>query len=307
MPGVSIIGSGNVGANTAFFIAEKGTHHVTLYDVREGLSTGKALDMMEAAPVRQYRPKLRGSDSIEAIAGSDVVVLAAGAVRKPGMKREDLFNENLALVREVAPTVARLAPKAIVIIATEPVDPITTLFVRESKMPRNQVIGLGGILDSTRLRYGIAHELRVSMDNVQAMVIGRHSDEMIMLSGYTNVSGIPIEQLLTQEAIEKLVNETRSAGDLIVQMSQRSNAYYAPSAAAAELADAIHTDIHRIFSVSVMLAGEYGIHDVALSLPAIIGREGVVRVMTPKLSREQEQQLSRSAEEVNMLLSGRTR
>lgn len=307
MPGVSIIGSGNVGANTAFFIAEKGTHHVTLYDVKEGLSTGKALDMMEAAPIRQYRPKLRGVDSIEAIAGSDVVVLAAGAVRKPGSKRETLFEENAALVREAAKSIPRLAPKAIVIVATEPVDLVTTLFVRESKMPRNQVLGLGGVLDSTRLRYGIARELRVSMDNVQAMVIGRHSDEMIVLPEYTSVSGVPIEQLLSREAVERLVTEVRSAGDLIVQMSQRSNAYYAPSAAAAEIADAIHTDTHRIFSVSVMLAGEYGIHDVAMSLPAIIGREGVVRVLTPKLTTEEEGRLKRSAEEINRLVSGGSR
>ncbi len=304
MPGVSIVGSGNVGANIAFFIAEKGTEHVTLYDIKEGLSTGKALDMMEGAPVRRYRSKLAGSDSLESIGNSDVIVLAAGAVRKPGMKREDLLAENLPLVRELAPRIARLAPTSVVILASEPVDPLTTEFARLSKLPREQVLGLGGVIDSTRLRYLIARELDVAADNVQALVVGRHSDRMIPLPGYSSVGGVPLRHLLSSAKIASLLEETREAGSEIVRLAQRSSAYYAPAAAARDVIEAVTLDLRRIFSISIVLDGEYGIHGAALSLPAVIGRQGAVKVMTPSLGAEEERLLKASAEDVKRLLAG---
>lgn len=301
MSQVSILGSGNVGANTAFFIAETGIEDVILYDIQEGLATGKTLDLMEAAPIRKYRNRLSGATDLGEIAGSQVVVLAAGRVRKPGMKREDLLQENSRLVDELAPEVARLAPEAVVIVATEPVDPITRRFARRSGFPRNRVLGVGGCLDATRLRFAIARELGVSTENVSALVIGRHSDSMLVLPRYCSVSGVPLTQLLPAERIAALARETAGAGDLIVQMAQRSSAYYAPSAAVADLVDAVHMDLGRVLCVSLLLEGEYGLRDVALSLPAVIGREGVRRVFLPHLSAEEQAVLERSARELAAL------
>jgi malate dehydrogenase len=298
MSQVSILGSGNVGANTAFFIAETGVEDVLLYDLQEGLAAGKALDMMEAAPIRKYRNRLRAAAGLGDIAGSEIVVLAAGRVRRPGMKREDLFAENRALAGELAPRVAQLAPEAVVIVATEPVDPITREFARASGFPRERVLGVGGCLDATRLRYAVARELGVSMEDVSAMVIGRHSPAMLPLPRYCSVSGVPLPQLLPPPRLEALAAETAGAGDLIVQMAQRSSAFYAPSAAVADIVNSVHMDLRRVLCVSLVLKGEYGLSGVALSLPAVVGRGGVRRVLTPRLTAEELAVLKRSATEL---------
>jgi malate dehydrogenase len=304
MAWVSIVGGGNVGANAAFFIAEKGVTDDLLVDIQPGLSRGKMLDIMEAAPIRRYRNHLSGSDSLGDIAGSRLVVIAAGAIRTPGMRREDLFTVNAGLIASLAPEVARLAPDATVVIATEPVDSLTALFARESGFPRGRVMGLGGILDSTRLRALIARELSVSMEIVSAMVIGRHSDDMICLPRYCSVSGVPLPLLLAPERIASLVEETRTAGDLVVEMAKRSSSYYAPSAAVAELADSIHMNLNRIFPVSVLLEGEYGARGAALSLPAVIGEKGVVRVLTPELTPQEKAVFLESARRVAAAVNG---
>ncbi|HUI68953.1 MAG TPA: malate dehydrogenase [Spirochaetia bacterium] len=301
---MSIIGSGNVGANAAFFIAEKGVTDVLLIDIKQGLSRGKALDIMEAAPIRRYRNTLVGSDSLADIEGSQMVVIAVGAIRSPGMRREDLYGENAPLIQSLAPQVAKLAPQSVVVIATEPVDSLTTLFTLRSGMPRTRVVGLGGILDSMRLRALIARELDVSTEIVSAMVIGRHSDDMVCLPRYCSVSGVPLPHLLSAERIAAIVSETRSAGDLVVELAKRSSAYYAPSAAIAELADAVHMNLDRIFPVSVMLDGEYGIRDAALSVPAIIGEKGVSKILTPEITREEKETLTRSARLIASVVQG---
>ena len=301
MSQVSILGSGNVGANTAFFIAETGVEEVLLYDLQEGLAAGKALDMMEAAPIRKYRNRLRGALRMEEIAGSEIVVIAAGRVRRPGMKREDLFAENRALAGELAPRVAELAPEAVVIVATEPVDPITREFVRASGFPRERVLGVGGCLDATRLRYAVARALGVSMEDVSALVIGRHSGSLLALPRYCSVSGVPLTQLLPPQRIEALIAETAGAGDLIVQMAQRSSAFYAPSAAVADIVNSVHMDLRRVLCVSLVLKGEYGLSGVALSLPAVVGRGGVRRVLTPRLTGEELAALRRSGAELTEL------
>jgi malate dehydrogenase len=298
MARVSIVGGGNVGANAAFFIAEKGVTDVLLVDIQPGLSRGKMLDIMEAAPIRRYRNTLSGSDALEDIKGSQFVVVAAGAIRAPGMRREELLAVNAGLIRDLAPKIARLAPESSVLVATEPVDSLTTIFARESGMPRSRVMGLGGILDSTRLRALIARELNLSMEVVTAMVIGRHSDDMICLPRYCSVSGVPLPHLLAADRIASIVEETRTAGDLLVELAKRSSSYYAPSAAVAELADSIHMNLNRIFSVSLLLSGEYGVRDVALSLPAMIGENGVVRVLTPELTDEERAVFQESARRV---------
>lgn len=304
MAWVSIIGAGNVGANAAFFIAEKGVTDVLVVDIQPGLSRSKMLDIMEAAPIRRYRNSLSGSDSLEDIKGSRLVVIAAGAIRAPGMRREDLFATNAGLITTLAPRIARLAPESTVVVATEPVDSLTALFVRESGMPRSRVMGLGGILDSTRLRALIAREMDVSMEIVSAMVIGRHSDDMIFLPRYCSVSGVPLPLLLPAERVAALMEETRTAGDLVVEMAKRSSSYYAPSAAVAELADAIHMNLNRIFPVSVLLEGEYGARGAALSLPAVIGEPGIVRVLTPELTDEEKAAFLESARRVAAAVAG---
>ena len=301
---VSIIGSGNVGANTAFFIAEKGVTDVVLCDIQPGLSKGKALDIMEAAPVRRYRNSLRGADTLEGIRGSQMVVVAAGAIRKPGQRREDLFAANAPLVRELAPQVAQLAPDAVIVVATEPVDSLTALFTTESHLPRTRVVGLGGILDSTRFRAVIARELGLSMETVTAMVIGRHSNDMICLPRYSSVAGVPLPLLIPAARLQVLVDETRGAGDLVVELAKRASAYYGPSAAVAEVADSVHMNLNRIFSLSILLDGEYGLHGAALSLPVVVGDKGVTRILEPQLTAEETEALKRSAQKIRAALEG---
>jgi malate dehydrogenase len=301
---VSIIGSGNVGANAAFFIAEKGVTDVLLIDVKQGLSRGKALDIMEAAPIRRYRNALKGSDSLTDISGSQMVVIAAGAIRSPGMRREDLYNENAPLIRALAQEVAKLAPDSVVLVATEPVDSLTALFTLHSAMPRTRVLGLGGVLDSMRMRALIAREMDVSMEIVSAMVIGRHSDDMVCLPRYSSVSGVPVTQLLPADRISVIVEETRSAGDLVVELAKRSSAYYAPSAAIAEIADAVHMNLSRILPLSLMLEGEYGVKDAALSVPVIIGEKGVSKILTPELTKEERDTLAQSARLISSVVQG---
>ncbi len=299
---VTVIGSGNVGANTAFFIAEKGITDVALYDIREGTAAGKGLDMMEAAPIRRYRNRIWAAQSLDVVAETETVILTAGSVRKPGMKREDLFEENRKIVSGLAPEIGRLAPQCKILIATEPVDLITAEFAKRSGLDRSKVMGIGGCLDVTRLRYFASQQLGLSPENISATVIGRHSDAMIVILRYCSVSGLPVTALLTGQQLQKIVEQTRRAGDLIVSMAQRASAFYAPSAAIAELVDAIHMDLRRILCVSVLFEGEYGISGVAMSLPAVIGRNGIERVIAPDLTDEEKQQLRSSAVELEKIM-----
>ena len=299
MARVSVIGSGNVGANAAFFIAEKGVSEVALYDLDQGQATGKALDMMEAAPLRNYRHSVIGLRSLDGIAASEVVVLAAGAVRSPGMQRSELIDINCTIARELGPEVARYAPDAVVVMTTEPVDCMTKAFIDASGLPRERVMGVGGLLDATRFSYAVARELDLSIDNVSSLVIGPHDDDMLILERYTRVSGIPLGELMEPESIEMLKQETRDAGGLLLEMAQRSSAYYAPSAAVAELVAAVIDDLHRILPVSILLSGEYDLHDVALSLPCVVGRHGVERVLLPRLNADEHRQLTRFANAAN--------
>lgn len=303
---VSVIGSGNVGANAAFFVAETGAADVLLYDLKEGVSAGKALDMMEAAPIRTYRTVVRGIDSVEDIAGSSTVVIAAGRVREPGMSRLDLLEDNAPVIEDLARTVAGLAPEAVVIVSTEPVDLMTALFVRRSRLPRERVLGVGSILDATRLRYAVARDLNVSRENVSAMVVGRHDEHMICLSRYTTVSGVPVLNFMSEDRFEALAREVRDAGDFIVDMARRSSAYYAPSAAVAELVRTVTGNAGRVFPVSLLLEGELGVRGAALGIPAVIGRHGVQRVLVPRLTPDQQRELQASSGELRELLDRRS-
>lgn len=290
---IGIIGSGNVGSNTAFFLVEKGVDHVVLYDIQGGMAKGKALDMMEAAPIRGYRTMIKGTDNAKDLFDCDIIIITAGAVRKPGMKRDALFEENRKIIEKYAGKITN--PETKVIIVSEPVDLLTTLFVLKSELPDHQIIGLGGVLDATRLRYLIADELKVSMENVAAQVVGRHTDDMIILEDYCCVSGVSINNFLSKEKTEALFEQTKNAGALIVDLAGRTSAYYGPSAVAAELATAICQDSGRVMSVSQMLSGQFGIEGAALSLPSVINKKGIVQVFEPCLTKKETDILRASA------------
>jgi len=293
MAQIGIIGSGNVGANTAFFAAEKNFAHIRMYDVKEGLSTGKALDMMEAAPLRGYQYRLSGTDDLADVLDSDVVVVAAGETREPGMKREDLYEKNKPIIEEIAGKLKGY--DGVVIVATEPVDVFTVQIVREG-LPWQRVMGIGGVLDSARLQVLIARELYVAQEDVKATVIGRHSEEMIALPAYCSVAGVPATKLMSETRFSELVRATVEAGDHIVGLAKRTNSFYGPAAAAADLAEAVVRGTNRILPVSLAVSGQYGISDVAMSLPALVGGGGIERVLEPKLTVGERVRLERSAQ-----------
>lgn len=292
MAQIGIIGSGNVGANTAFFLAERNVSHVCLYDVKEGLSTGKALDLMEAAPLRGYQYRLKGTDDIQEALDSQVLLVAAGEIRSTGEQREDLYERNAKILDDLASQLSGYS--GVIIVATEPVDPLTMRLVKNGS-DRKRVIGVGGVLDSARLRALIARELGAAQEDVKATVIGRHSHDMIALPAYCSVAGVPVTTLISNARLAELVEETRQAGDRIVELAQRTNAYYGPAAAATDVAEAIIRDTRRILSVSTVLSGQYGITDVAMSLPALIGSGGVERVLEPRLTDDELAQFAKSA------------
>jgi malate dehydrogenase len=300
---VAIVGSGNVGANTAFFIAEKGIAEVTLADAVDGLAAGKALDIMEAAPLRSYTARLRGAPADEAVENAHVVVAAAGAVRTPGMRREDLLERNAQAVREIAGLAKKKAPNAVAVVVAEPVDALTAVFVEESGFPRERVVGAGGLLDSTRLRYAVSRDLGVSVETVSALAMGRHGPELIAPPRFCSVTGVPVLELMVPDQFDALVEEVRNAGDALVEMAQRGSAYYAPSAAIAELVDSVCRDLRRVFSVSVLLRGELGIEGVSLSVPAVVGAGGVLRFLLPALEPGELARLRKSADDLRSLRS----
>lgn len=304
MANVAIVGAGNVGANTAFFIAERNIGDVLLYDVQSGTALGKALDMMEAAPIRGYQFGIRAVESIESTRESEIIVLAAGSGREPGMQREDLFARNLSVIDTLAEELEGYS--GVVLVATEPVDLMVMRFQERSGVAATRVLGLGGALNSARLAHILSRRLHITTENISATVIGRHAGAMIPLLEYSRVNGVPVTVLLDEETQDQVIRETRTAGDLIVEMSQRASSYYGPSAVAADITQAILWDTKRIMPVSFVWDGDghYGVSGVAMSLPAVLGRSGVERVMEPRLSAEQLELLRKSAGDLRTIMAG---
>ncbi len=294
MKKISIIGAGNVGSTTAFYIAEKNFSDVMLIDIAEGRAKGKALDLMEAAPVRNYDTKIDGSDNIEDIAGSDVVVITAGHVRKPEMSRLDLLEVNAQVIEPIIQKIKQYTPNAIIINITEPVDALTYYIWKKGGFESKKIIGMTGVLDTTRLREFISKELQVSTADTTALVIGGHHDYMAILPRYARVEGIPITQLLPKEKINKIIKHTREAGTEILSYLKTATAHYAPAAAIAEMVEAIIKDTRSILCVSACLQGEYGIKNLCLGVPAIIGANGVEKVIELQLTIEERQQFEES-------------
>lgn len=303
MKRIAILGSGNVGANSAFFIAENRTASVTLIDIREGLAAGKTLDLSEAGPIRQYDTGICGSGTIEHVRNSDIVILSAGHVRKPDQIRDDLYPENAQIVQQLCEQIKILAPNSIVINVVEPVDMITLLAQRILGFDRMRVLGVGGLLSSTRLRFLVSHALGVSPREVTGMVIGPHRPNMVVLRNTMRVSGIPAEKLLTHDQLENIVKEVREAGDVILQLAQNSTSFYAPSAAVAALAEAIVRDTKMILPVSIRLDGEYGLRDIAVSVPARVGAGGVERLVSVEMSEAEAKEFEMAAADLRASLN----
>jgi malate dehydrogenase len=295
MKKVAVIGSGNVGATTVYYIAEKNMADVVMVDVVEGLPESKALDFLHTAPLRGYHGKIIGATDYEEIAGSDVVVLTAGIARKPGMDRMELLRTNVNIAKQAAQAIARYAPEAVVIVVTNPLDVICMVALRETGFALKKVIGQAGVLDSTRFCYFIAEALEVWPGDVMAMVLGGHGDSMVPLPRYTSVGGVPITELLDDRVIEQLAARTRTGGGEIVGYLKTGSAYYAPGASVAKMVEAVIKDEKRLLAASVYLRGQYGYRDIFLGVPTIIGGGGAEQIVEVELTAEEKEALDRSA------------
>ncbi|MFP3960286.1 MAG: malate dehydrogenase, partial [Spirochaetaceae bacterium] len=298
MSKVSVIGAGNVGATAVYYIAEKNIADIVMVDVVEGLPQSKALDFLHAAPQRRYNVAIRGTNDYAEIEGSDVVVHTAGLPRKPGMDRMDLLKTNVGIATEAARAIERYAPDAVVIVVANPLDVIAMTVLRETGFALKRVVGMAGILDSTRFRYFIAEKLNVLPSDVSAMVLGGHGDSMVPLPRYTSVGGFPLTDLLTESEIEALVERTRKGGGEIVGYLKKGSAFYAPGASVAKMVEAVVKDEKRIAAASAYLRGEYGYSGVFLGVPVLLGRRGVERIIEVELSPEEKAALDESAAHV---------
>jgi malate dehydrogenase len=295
---ISIIGAGFVGATAAHWAAEKELGDVILVDILEGIPQGKALDLFEAGPVEGFDAKVIGTNSYEETKDSDVVIITSGVPRKPGMSREDLLEINKKIIESVVSEVVKRSPKAILIMVTNPLDTMTYLAYKRSGLPKERVIGMAGILDTARFRAFIAMELGVSVEDIQALILGGHGDEMVPLPRYTTVSGIPLSQLLPKETIDRLVDRTRKGGGEIVNLLKTGSAFYAPSAGAIQMAEAILKDKKRILPCCVYLNGEYGLKDICFGVPIKLGAKGVESIIELQLTQDEKALVAKSAESV---------
>ncbi|MFA0745232.1 MAG: hypothetical protein LASZOEIN_002040 [Candidatus Fervidibacter sp.] len=303
-PKIAVVGAGMVGSSAALKMAQKELGDIVLVDVVEFVAEGKALDMAESSPLDGFDVALIGkTNDYSVIKDSDVVVITAGVPRKPGMTRMDLLMTNAGIVETISNHIRELAPNSIVIVVTNPLDVMTYVAWKVTGFPRERVMGQAGVLDSIRMRYFVAQELGVSVKDVQAMVLGSHGDQMVPLPRYTTVSGVPITELLPPETIERINDRTRKAGTEIVNLLKTGSAYYAPGAAVAEMVEAIVRDKKRLMPCSVLLKGEYGLNDVFIGVPVILGKNGVERIVELKLTEEELKALHQSAEEVRKGIS----
>jgi len=291
---ISVIGAGNVGATAAFLIAQKQLGDVVMVDIVDGVPQGKALDMAQAGPVEMFDAKLTGSVGYEETADSDVVIITSGSPRKPGMTREDLLNINAQIVASVAENVVKHSPNTVIVMLTNPLDIMTYHAWKVSGFPAERVVGQAGILDSARFRTFISMELDVSVEDITAMVMGGHGDTMVPLPRYTTVGGIPITQLISPQRIDEISDRTRNGGGEIVELLKVSG-YYAAGASLAQMAEAIVLDKKRLIPCSAHLTGQYGIDDLYIGVPIILGADGIEKIVEIDLSSEELDSLHRSA------------
>jgi len=293
---ISIIGAGRVGSAVAFDILRYRLGDVVLVDIAEDLAKGEALDMMQAAPAIEFDGKIKGTNDYGQIRGSEVVIVIAGLGRKPGMTRIELMNKNAGIIKTVVKEVAKYAPDCKLMIVTNPVDAMTYIAYKTSGFPRNRVFGMGNILDTLRFRSYIAQELNVSREDVRALVIGEHGDTMVPLVEYASVSGIPITQLLNKQQIRKIVHQTVTSGSEVIKLKGATT--YAPAAVIAIMTDAILRARNRVIGASTILQGEYGLEDISIGVPVILGKKGIEKILQLKLNPQTQKQLQKSAQTI---------
>jgi malate dehydrogenase len=300
---ISIVGSGNVGATAAHWIASKELADVVLIDIIEGVPQGKGLDLLEAMPIEKRDSYVIGTNDYADTANSDIVVITAGIPRKPGMSRDDLLNTNYKIMSDVVSKVVKHSPNCILIIVSNPLDAMAQAAYKQSGFPRERVIGMAGVLDSARFRAFIADELKVSVENVTAFVLGGHGDTMVPLPRYSTVAGIPITELIAPDRLAQLVQRTRDGGAEIVKYLKTGSAYYAPSSAVAEMCEAILKDKKKILPCAAYLEGEYGIKRLFVGVPVKLGAKGIEQIIEIKLSPEEQAGLNKSADAVKELVA----
>src|SRR3989475_2238828 len=296
---ITVVGAGNVGATTAQRLAEKQlARTIVLVDVIDGIPQGKALDQYESAPIEGFDTRIVGANDYGPAAGSELVVVTAGIARKPGMSRDDLVRTNADIVKQVSQEIKQNCPKAIVVVVSNPLDVMCWVTKQVTGFPRERVIGMAGVLDTARYRTFLAEALDVSVQDIQAMVLGGHGDAMVPLVSYTTVSGIPVSQLIAPDKLEAIVTRTRNGGAEIVAFLKTGSAYYAPSAAAVQMVEAIALDKRRILPCSAWLQGEFGLRDVFCGVPCKLGRAGLERIVEITLTGAEREELHKSAEAV---------
>ncbi len=304
MPKVTIVGAGQTGATTAHFLAMKDIADIVLLDIVEGMPQGKGLDLTEAMPVIGSDAFIEGANQYEATAGSDIVVITAGLPRKPGMSRDDLLEANSKIMKASVEGVLKYSPEAILIILTNPLDAMSYLAMKTGDLPRARVIGQAGILDSARMRAFVAMELNVSVQNIHCYVLGGHGDDMVPLTRHSNVAGVPLEEILSKDRLEAIVQRTRKGGGEIVSLLKTGSAFYAPAAALAQMVEAILMDRHLIVPASVYLKGEYGQEGIFFGVPAQLGRAGLEKVIEYSLTEAEQSALDESAAHVRETIEG---
>lgn len=296
---ITVVGAGHVGATCAQLTAmQELAREVILVDIADGIPQGKGLDQWESAPILGFDSKISGSNDYSLCEGTDIFIVTAGIPRKPGMSRDDLLRTNAGIVESVAKEIARVAPDSIIIVVSNPLDVMSQVALEASGFPRERVIGMAGVLDTARYRSFIALELDVSVEDIQALVLGGHGDTMVPLASYTSVSGIPLKQLLSQDRIDALVERTRKGGGEIVGYLKTGSAYYAPAAAAVQMAEAIVKDKRRILPCSAWLQGEFGQTDLYLGVPCLLGEGGLKKIIEVELSDDEQAALQTSVEHV---------
>lgn len=301
---ITVVGAGNVGSTCAQRLAElEVAREVVLVDVVEGIPQGKGLDQWESAPVEGFDSRVTGSTNYASAEGSDLFIVTAGVARKPGMSRDDLLKTNAAIVRSVSSEIARVAPASIVIVVSNPLDVMAYVAMTTTGFPRERVLGMAGVLDTARFRSFIALELDVSVEDIQALVLGGHGDTMVPLVNYTTVSGIPLSQLLSMDRIEALIDRTRKGGAEIVSYLKTGSAYYAPSSAAVQMAETIARDKNRILPCAAYLEGEYGQEGIFLGVPCKLGEGGLKGIIEVELSEKERSDLASSAESVRSTMA----
>src|SRR3954462_9630298 len=299
---ITVVGAGNVGATTAQRLAERDYADVVLVDIVEGLPQGKALDMNQAGPVVGYEPHITGTNGYDETAGSQICVITSGIARKPGMSRDDLLTTNKQIVGDVTKELVKRSPDSIVIVVTNPLDAMCTVAYQEAGFPKERVIGMAGVPDTARFRTFIAWELNVSVRDVTGFVLGGHGDQMVPVTSYTNVAGIPVTDLIPPARLAEIVQRTRDGGAEVVKLLKSGSAYYAPSASVCEMVDSIVLDQHRVLPCAAYLSGEFGLDGIFMGVPCRLGSAGLEEIVKIQLSEDEQQQLERSAGAVRELV-----